>query len=817
MAAAGLLAFAGCGGGGGSDTGDDVFDEIAEDAQLPDLFDPGPPDTGDEDIVATDEGDTFTGDVGEVPCERDQDCADVPIQLGPCERKVCLRNVNICGVGWQSDCCHPFQILNEDFEGDFTGWTLVDPNTADGVVWSVSDFRSAQGTRSLYFGNPECRTYYNGAVDEDCDPVDPDGFDATVVRGSATTPRFQLPPLSPAYANFAASVRVWIDAEPMVPGVAAQPDLLRIFAVVETSGTERADLLFTSVTIEKTTRGAFLYMVADLTDYAGSDVALRFSFDTLDGSNNDYEGAYIDDIRVFAFCDGTCETGNACADDGELCTEDSCQVFTNRESFGLCTYPNTLACIEPACTPQNVGTKCPVNDPCVEATCVEGQCSYTVVPDLECCRAEGLLSVGFEDGTTDFRLWAYQDHPTVKWQVSENRASKGSKSLYYGNQVSGNYVTDGAIGNFGEATSPPIELPIFGNVFLTFDLFLATEFDNRSWAEYYNPFGVDFFEVLVVEGDGTPQEASVRVWTSNMIHGTTGGAFLGVGVDLSDFIGKTVSIRFRFDTSDNEDNNHEGVFIDDIRLVWDSCVRKDCMGPHDCMVDDICRSGTCTDNQCDVEIIGQSNCCAVSDECDDNDPCTADGCLANVCVNQPAEGPGCCLARNIRLYNFDVRTDLDGYLVDNRSQPGAQGAETRWHLSTARYLSEPRSMRFGNELNYDNGGIAAGSATSPTFRVPSDGFYALSFQLFLDIESDAARDQFKVEVLEGANVVKVFDKANLTGEQYDMWVAVNNISLNTWKGKDIKLRFDFTTVNVQENSGLGIFVDDISVDKVCPR
>ena len=74
---------------------------------------------------------------------------------------------------------------------------------------------------------------------------------------------------------------------------------------------------------------------------------MRFRFDTLGKDNNNYEGVYIDQVKVYSTCAGKCNEGSACAEDLEECTDDQCQAFSNADGFGVCAYPQVPTCIEP--------------------------------------------------------------------------------------------------------------------------------------------------------------------------------------------------------------------------------------------------------------------------------------------------------------------------------------------------------------------------------------------------------------------------------------------------------------------------------------
>ncbi len=803
----------GCGGGGGPTTPDvgdtstvDAVDVPGDDAvaspDAPDsLPDPPLPETVD------------ARDTAEVPffCKTDEDCQDHVV--GQCQKPKCNTATGECGFEWVTTCALDMLFLSEGFEdGMPEGWIVDDTQPNDFVTWVVDDHRKAFGDHALYLGNPKCHTYYNGELGANCKPVE-GGAPAGLVRVSITTPPISIPPTE---GTKVLTFYLWIDSEPMIPALPDQPDQFRVTGLVG----EDTTMLFSSVDIGKTTNGQFLFVAANLNQFTGKEVRLRFTFDTLDGTNNFYEGVYLDDVRVFSIAaPRSCQEGDSCEDDGNVCTDDACAVFANTAPNGYCAYPLIPTCVKPECTVATVATDCPDAGECEQAKCVDGLCVYETLPD--CCKTETLFWADFDDGSLQgFQVYSYQGQAKVKWQVSTARKTSGGYSLYYGDTVAKTYDTPGTF-NFGEATSPALTLPPGGFVFLSFNLFLSTEFDETVPEEYYNPLGIDFFEVIVVEDLGNPsKEKRTTVWSSHNVLGTTNGVFVPVGVDLSDFAGKMVWLRFKFDTSDEVDNQHEGVYVDDVNVTWSTAAegcppRKNCMAAHDCGVDGVCRVGDCVDNVCEVQQVGQPpECCATQQDCDDGDPCTADGCLSHQCVNEFVEGPGCCQPETVKVWDFDA-VPLEGFQVVD------DGTQVKWQSTTAMFHSPPNALYFGNGTNFDNGGVAKGSALSPSVALPNlppEGKLHLSFFLYLDVDKNPLFDKFTVEVVdpETLTATTVFTKKdNVPEVVYATWFEASAIDLSAFQGKTIKIRFSFDSVDHVLNDGFGVVVDDITIQKVC--
>ena len=788
----------------------DLDSDPGDDVDAPDILDVNPQDDGQG---ATDE----IG--GEVKCQTNADCTNAPIELDPCKRKVCLKPANVCGQDWDPNCCHPFELFTEGFEDGIGKWTVDDPNPLDSVKWSVVENRRSHGKKSIYFGNPKCRTYYNGVLDSNCQPVGGDYVSGTEVRGSVTSPYFSIPPLSVLTTNFVLSLYVWLDTEPFEGSGEVQPDLLKVL-ILPKGGDSRSEVeIFTSASFNRTSQGNFIHLIANIGEFAGQDVALKFLFDSLDGEDNNFEGVYIDNIQVYSNCDPTCVPGSACEDDGDECTSDTCKGFLNQDTVGVCARSTVRNCLEPVCSPATVEKDCPNTDRCATVKCVQGGCDYDVLPPDQCCLVDEVFAEDFEEGSLgEWHALSYLNNQTVKWQVTSNRAATGTYALYYGNVAARNYAS-GHIMNFGEITTPDFKLDSRGNYFLSFKLFLSTEFDDVAATEYQNPFGTDFLEIHVVEDAGKETEVEHPIiWSSHYVHGTTGGVFTDIGIDLTEFKGKTIAIRIMFNTGDDQGNDFEGVYIDDFKVTRDTCVRRNCGGDHDCLIDGVCRKGRCADNICSVTVVGTPpDCCANVAQCDDNDKCTADYCTNHQCFHEFIEQPGCCVPTALKEINFDGDNPLAGGEVVDLGTPGAAGVSTKWQVSGQRYNSGTKSLYFGNvDGTYNNGGISKGVYKTATVAIPAYGDFAASFSYWLDVEAVAGRDLFNVEVVVDGTPTKIFSKDDVIATEYKQWRQAGPFSLNAYKGKTISIHFTFDSVDDNDNDGEGVYIDDVLVKKLCP-
>jgi len=112
--------------------------------------------------------------------------------------------------------------------------------------------------------------------------------------------------------------------------------------------------------------------------------------------------------------------------------------------------------------------------------------------------------------------------------------------------------------------------------------------------------------------------------------------------------------------------------------------------------------------------------------------------------------------------------------------------------------------------------VAKGTSTSPAIAIPASGKFALYFKLYLDVDSDATRDLFEVDVMVQDVATTVFDKSMVPAPAYMTMFGAGPIDISAFSGKTIKLRYSFDSVDQVNNSGAGVYVDDVLVKKFCP-
>lgn len=152
--------------------------------------------------------------------------------------------------------------------------------------------------------------------------------------------------------------------------------------------------------------------------------------------------------------------------------------------------------------------------------------------------------------------------PTGQWHRTSRRSASGGFSWWYGREADATYDTGAR--NRGSLTSPPIDLGDAAGALLEWDQFLRTEGFNHpldlggTFGPYLN---ADSGRVMVSTDGGS----SWRVLT-HVAHPTPGSEFVHYPINLSRFAGETIRLQFDFDTFDSQDNQHEGWYLDNIRV-----------------------------------------------------------------------------------------------------------------------------------------------------------------------------------------------------------------------------------------------------------
>jgi len=210
------------------------------------------------------------------------------------------------------------------------------------------------------------------------------------------------------------------------------------------------------------------------------------------------------------------------------------------------------------------------DDTCTDDACVDNECEYTFTGAEGCC-VEFTWEKDFDSGgdqgfTFDNALGLGIGIPgfefSIGWQVSGDCGFNSSPAaLYYGMTAGlfGSCIYNIDLGfplglpNSGTATSAEFTLPEVQTYTLTLQMLADIQAGGAA----------DTFSIEVVEGG-----AASAIWSKGDLGGNLGQTWHDVSLDLSDFAGKTVSLRFNFDTL-GATGSGVGILVDDILLTAD--------------------------------------------------------------------------------------------------------------------------------------------------------------------------------------------------------------------------------------------------------
>lgn len=477
-----------------------------------------------------------------------------------------------------------------------------------------------------------------------------------------------------------------------------------------------------------------------------------------------------------------------------------------------------------------------------EETCVEDGCVKTLIlPPEAAVEGCGDPLWRFTPGVDPFEGWFVMDqgsNDTVTWHLSPRRGLQGGWSLHAGDVLCPTYHT-GPL----DAGCQPFDPMIASAVSLTLD---TPRFDLPEdvpavaevwiWAELEDIKGgaAGVFDGLEIRMTAYTLEgalAGTRTLWSSRDSPLPARQWTPVLVDLSEWDGKMVNLRFQFDTLDGVDNHHEGVFIGGVEVY------TVCEGARECPPDSTCAEGQTVplspikDALCVQAPPDPGQACVPCEsvaDCPTEDSCDVASCAEGRCVITHELTPSCC-------------TPLDAWSVDpgfeepvlapswtlapeTPETPGIGG----WHLSDLRARTGAGALRFGLQ---DQPGLApagqsaAGVAWSPPFVVPPDA-PSLLFFTWLSTEWDAGPstdnpfgiDELRLEVeVVGLPLPPrvMWTSAALGGTTEGQWLPVE-VALDELAGLTVRFGFAFDTGDESANEGEGVYIDDARLFRRCP-
>lgn len=504
----------------------------------------------------------FEGAVDDRECVTAANCEDGDL----CTEHRCVDRVCVDFTLPTEECCATEELFFEGFDGDIAeGVTFSTLNGA--AAWHVIGDRAASPPGALYFGDPERMSYDVGVH----------------VAGEVTLPAFDLP--VDREAVFTMRLLALIETSPAFDLFRVEVDVIELGEVVETR------TLIAKRDLPVAAYQDFALVSADLEGLAGRRVVLRIGFDSVDATNNAYEGVWIDDLRLLASCplptacvddascsDGDACTANACTSEGcvatnvcelpdpdepagpqdpcaeadapaDCCTTDADCEDGDQATVNVCDGATCVVTLNPdGCL---VDADCDDGDACTTETCnADGVCDFRGTLGDGCC-APGSFQIADFDNETLQGIYVTDNYETgIFWTPDKTRSTSGHFALYCGDPVTQSYAYDRRVKS--SATTRPLAIPSGGNTQLVFDLYK----DTRLALNY------DVFQVFVLR-DG----ALLPAWTSKQLkNGTTEGGWQRVVVPLSSYAGQEIQVRFVFDSVDGAKGAFEGVYIDTLKL-----------------------------------------------------------------------------------------------------------------------------------------------------------------------------------------------------------------------------------------------------------
>ena len=534
--------------------------------------------------------------------------------------------------------------------------------------------------------------------------------------------------------------------------------------------------------------------------------------------------------------DADCDDGNAntvdtCdADKGSICVHEDTSKPCQTDADCVTGVPcETFACngvcsvwLKPDCC-QNADD-CDDGNACTFDQCNQFKCEYEESDDPKCC-GELVFTESFSSGLPDAFTVAGNGEP-VAWHHSTTKAHSEGGAAYFADPATGTYlnptVENAVPASQGTLITPSIAVPPDGGA-LSFWLWL----DIESVEDY------DLFFLEARSPDGT----STVIWDKSELGEDQYFTWTLVSLDLDGFKGQSVTFAWIVDTIDGTVNDKTGIFIDDVAVTGACGTTEGCTSDAECDdgnpctgdqcgADGLCISTTVTDccqsdNDCAIfddlcaEFLGciqnacsyKNTCCTSDDECQDDDPCTAGFCGPDgQCTFELV--PDCCQPTPLLTMNFDGSAGVN---IQNNQDAGG------WNVSSLNAHSAPTSLHYGDPDGggYSFGGISSsGTTTLSIVDLPQNETIRVSFWIYADIEQFIGADDLELRILTTTGEqVAVWSKGAL--DTFQEWREVQ-VDLSQFAGApSVELSFWFDTVDAIENSGQGVFIDDIQLSYGC--
>jgi len=505
-------------------------------------------------------------------------------------------------------------------------------------------------------------------------------------------------------------------------------------------------------------------------------------------------------------------------------------------------------------------TDCEDGDRCTEDRCLSSECVRFTVPSEECCPADAIASNTFDD-ELDGSITLHNLTTDVGWSRVDGRGTGETAALYFGDPARDSYDTGGRVAGFVEMA--PVTLPRDRENILSMRLFTQIE------------TGLDYDLFYITAEDVTPGNAAPRasgdslfapppadsvthIYSKSDLPVTAFEGFALVDIALDEFAGKTVILRVHFDTLDGRDNQHVGIFLDDLR-VESLCFRDlPCTTDADCVDEtpDSCLVGACTDAGCAMAdkcepppelspcdaVDAPEGCCIADADCDDGDAstldicdgatcehtmnpdacvtdadcgdedsCTSERCVAGVCAFRGDSGATCCVKADAAIADFD-RDTLQGIYVTDNFETGVFWRTDATRSSKgdyALYCGEPVSQSYAFDRRVKS------SATTRPLAIPAGGETTLVFDLYKNTRTTRHFDVFQVAILRDEGLFPLWTSKDLSdGTTQGAWNKIR-VPLTDYAGQNIQVRFVFDSADAPPAGFEGTYLDSLRLETRC--
>ena len=348
---------------------------------------------------------------------------------------------------------------------------------------------------------------------------------------------------------------------------------------------------------------------------------------------------------------------------------------------------------------------------------------------------------------------------TGLWHRSTRRSSSPATAWYYGQEATGNYNTGGV--NSGILTSPAVSLAAASQAQIVFS----------EWSQVEAHTSYDRTRVQL-SPDGT-------TWTTAFESHGTSGAWAQRTVSLASYVGGNVYIRFWFNTVDGLYNNYEGWYVDDVKVLGAFS------GPVPTATPTPPATPTVTSTPTPTSTLPPTSTPTATATA----PATATPAATPTATPTPA---------GTVLFQDDMESGVGGWT-----------ATGLWHRSTRRSVSPAAAWYYGQEAtgNYNTGDPNSGTLTLPAISLAGVTQAQLIFPEWSQVEPDPNYDRTIVQLsANGVDWAPAFESHGTSGA----W-AQRTVSLASYLGGNVSIRFRFNTVDGLFNNFEGWYVDDVKV------